>query len=210
MRHPLPAVRCGLLLLLLSALAHSSTISPGIWYEFGFDPNHFPLASGCQPADPSGVPCPTGIGTVNLGTRPWTFTSRSPVEFTITDGLLAGDSFQVFDLGSLVGSTPPVAPNGHSCGLNPRVCVLDPEMSHASFLLPAGGHSITVSVHAAQILGEGFFRFDPVPEPSTFLLLASGLALAGCLKLRGRRFALATHGRVPWVSSSSETFNFNY
>jgi len=40
-----------------------STIGLGTWYEFGFDPNHSPLAAGCQPADPSGVPCGDGIGS---------------------------------------------------------------------------------------------------------------------------------------------------
>jgi len=195
MSHPLAALRSALVLLLLSAVAKSSSISPGIWYEFGFDPEHFPLVSGCQPADPAGVPCRPGIGSVNLGARPWTFTTRSPVDFTITDALLAGDSFKVFDFSSLVGSTPPVPANFHSCGLNPRVCVVDPEMSHASFLLPPGSYSITVSVHAVQILGEGFFRFEPVPEPPTSLLLASGLALAGCVKLRGRSLVPATRHR---------------
>jgi len=179
MSHPLSAFRCGLLLLLLTAAAKASPISAGIWYEFGFDPVHFG-ASGCQPEDPSGVPCRAGIRTVNLGTPPWTFTSQSPVDFIITDGLLAGDSFQVLDFGSRVGSTPSVARSGHSCGLDPRICVIDPEMSHNSFLLPPGNHSITISVNAAQILGEGFFRLNPVPETSTFLLLAFGLAFLAC------------------------------
>jgi hypothetical protein len=98
------------------------------------------------------------------------------VIFTITDGLLSGDFFDVFDLGVLIGSTPSVDFFGY-CGLDPRACVLDPSMSHASFLLPVGAHSMTVSVHQAQILGEGFFIVEAVPEPATSFLLGSGLVL---------------------------------
>jgi hypothetical protein len=106
------------------------------------------------------------------------------VDFTITDGFLAGDSFDLLDFGTLVGSTPSVLPNGHSCGLDPRICVVDPEMSHGSFLLPAGSHSITVSVNAVQILGEGFFKFEPVPEPFTAMLLASTLFVIWGVRLK--------------------------
>ena len=158
------------LLLLGSRSASYADLLPGIWYEFGFDPNHSPLAAGCQPDDPGGVPCRPGIGSVNLDTPPWTFTSPAPVDFTITDGFLSGDFFDVLDFGGLVGSTPAVA-FGHSCGLDPDICLADSEASHNSFWLPAGNHSITVSVHPAQILGEGFIRFTPVPEPSTAILM---------------------------------------
>jgi hypothetical protein len=124
---------------------------------------------------------------MNLDTPPWTFASPTAVDFTITDGFLAGDSFDVLDFGALVGSTPSVPLSGHSCGLDPRICVVDPEMSHDSFLLPAGSHSITVSVNAAQILGEGFFQFEPVPEPSTALLLTSVLFAIWCASLKVRQ-----------------------
>jgi hypothetical protein len=182
MCHRPPATRCALLFLLLTAVGSPSyaDLSPGVWYEFGFDPAHFLIASGCQPDDPAGVPCRPGIGTVNLDTPPWTFASPTAVDFTITDGFLAGDSFSVLDFGVVAGSTPLVPLNGHSCGLDPRICVVDPEMSHDSFLLPAGSHSITVSVNAAQILGEGFFKVEPVPEPSTALLLTSALFVIWC------------------------------
>ena len=182
MSHRPQATRCALLFLLLTAVGSPTyaDLLPSIWYEFGFDPDHFPIASGCQPDDPAGVPCRPGIGTVNLDAPPWTFVSPTAVDFTITDGFLAGDSFGVLDFGVVVGSTPLVPLNGHSCGLDPRICVVDPEMSHDSFLLPAGSHSITVFVNAAQILGEGFFEFAPVPEPSTDLLLTSALFVIWC------------------------------
>ncbi|HEY3455031.1 MAG TPA: hypothetical protein VGK64_10550 [Bryobacteraceae bacterium] len=163
----------------------ASTIGLSTWYEFGFDPDHSPLAAGCQPTDPTGVPCPAGISSTFLGSSPWTITTDSPIEITITDAFLAGDFFDVFDFGVLAGSTPSVGSNGASCGLNPSVCVNAAGISHASFALAAGAHSITVGVHEAQILGEGFFRLDTVPEPSTFRLMIVLPALLLCW----RRFA---------------------
>jgi hypothetical protein len=157
-----------LLVFTCSASALASTIGPGTWYEFGFDPNHSPVAAGCQPADPTGVPCRVGIGSTFLGSSPWTTTTESLVEMTVTDAFLAGDSFDVFDFGVLIGLTPSVAASGANCGLNPSICVDAAGISHASFALAAGAHSITVGVHEAQILGEGFLRLDTVPEPSTF------------------------------------------
>lgn len=159
-----------------SAAADAGSISPGNWYEFGFDPNHSPLVSGCQPNDAIGVPCRPGIGVTNLDAAPWTFTSSTPVAFSITDGYLAGDFFDVLDFGALIGSTPAVPLFG-GCGLDPRSCIADPGMSRATFLLPSGAHSITVVAHPAQILGEGFFQFTAVPEPSSFVLVAAGLYL---------------------------------
>jgi hypothetical protein len=153
----------------------AGTITSNIWYEFGFDPNHTPFVAGCLPADAAGVPCRPGVGTVNLDSPAWTFTSSTPVAFLITDGLLAGDFFDVFDLGTPIGSTPAVPLSGPSCGLDPRVCITNVQISHASFVLPAGAHSITISAHAAQILGEGFFEFTLVPEPSSALLVIPGL-----------------------------------
>ena len=180
MRHVHAVIRyAALCLLLLGSGRAYADLLPGIWYEFGFDPNHSPLAAGCQPEDLGGVPCRPGIGSVNLGTPPWTFTSPTLVELTITDGFLSGDFFDLLDFGVLIGSTPAVA-FGNSCGLDPNICVVDSEMSHNFFLLPAGDHSITIFVHPAQILGEGFFQFTPVPEPSTALLMICSALFVIC------------------------------
>jgi len=162
----------------------AGTITLNTWYEFGFDPNHAPAVAGCQPADPAGVPCRTGINSTPLDSPPWTFVAPAPVQLTTTDAFLLGDSFDVFDSGTAVGSTPSVPITGLSCGLDPSVCLADPGVSHATFLLASGPHAITIDAHAAQLLGEGFFRVAVVPEPSTFGLTALLLtSLCACRKL---------------------------
>lgn len=142
------------------------------WYEFGFDPNHAPSVARCQSADPAGVPCRTGINSTPLDSPPWTFITASPAALTVTDALVAGDVFDIYDSGTAVGSTPSEPFSHDSCGLDPSICLADPGIGNATFLLASGPHSITIDVHAAQLLGEGFFRVAVVPEPSTFGLTA--------------------------------------
>jgi hypothetical protein len=174
--------------LVFAGIAAAGPISLGPWYEFGFDPNHTPGVSGCQPADPAGVPCRAGVGSLNLDAPPWTFIAPSLVSLTVTDAFLSGDSFSVFDFGTLVGSTPSVPLAGISCGFDPSVCLADPAFSHATFLLSAGAHSLTLVVQPAQILGEGFFRVQAVPEPS-YMMAIAGMVAFVLVKSRRPTFA---------------------
>jgi len=172
-------------------LARSAVAGPiflAEWYEFGFDPNHFPSVAGCQPADPSGVPCRAGTTPLLLDTPPWTFSSAGVLNLQITDAFLPGDRFSVYDFGVLIGSTPPVPVQLAMCGLDPNQCFTDPAFSHATFQLPPGSHSLTVTVQPAQLLGEGFFRVLAVPEPALSML--GGLTLlvfGGLARRRSRR-----------------------
>ena len=55
MRHVHAVIRyAALCLLLLGSESAYADLLPGIWYEFGFDPNHSPLP-GCRAALASGV-----------------------------------------------------------------------------------------------------------------------------------------------------------
>lgn len=164
-------------------ITHSSALAGpillGTWYQFFSDPNHSPFAAGCLGALPG--QCPTVSNTVALDSPPWTFTASSPVLLTLTDVHLSGDRFDVFDSGTLLGSTPTVGIGRINCGFDPNGCLADPNFSHATLELAAGSHSLTVFVHPAELNVEGFFRLDPVPEPSTRVLLSAsawGLGLA--------------------------------
>lgn len=160
--------------------ASASPITLGQWYEFRFvGPGSFGTA--CTSAF-----CFPGVNSVFAPDSPWTFTSSQSVVVRLTDGFPAGDSFTLFDFGSLVGSTPLVGISV-GCGNNPAVCISDPAMSQGVFVLAAGAHSLTIRADNVPFgTGAGFFRVDPMPEPATLLLLGTGVV--GVVIKTKRRF----------------------
>lgn len=165
-------------------------IEVGIWYEF----QRAPFCSGpfCPTASctfsssgPNCIPSPSG-NSVFAPNPPWTFTLLGPGIITVTDAAQSGDAFDIFDFGILIGSTPNVPIAGTICGADPVPCSLDPLVSHGVFSLTAGPHSITIVERIGRCC-VGYFRVDEVPEPTTLLLLASGLGGAISLARRKRK-----------------------
>lgn len=162
-------------------------VSGGPWYEFIFGD------VGSSAIEGTGATPSSGGNSVYADPPPWTFTSPlSGSVFTVTDAFITGDAFEVFDNGVSIGSTP-LVPEGTSGSDDPAVTVLDPAFSHASFLLGAGEHSITIVTLASPFgSGAAYFRLDAinaVPEPSTLALASlGGLGVVGRL-IRRRKGA---------------------
>lgn len=162
----------------------------GQWYEFQRAPfclGPFCPTASCLPSTtgPNCIPSPTGNSQF-APNPPWTFTLQGPGIITVTDAAQSGDAFDIFDFGTLIGSTPDVPIAGTICGTDPVPCSLDPLVSHGVFSLTAGPHSITIFERNGRCC-VGFFRVDEVPEPTAVLLLATGLGGAIGLVRRKRK-----------------------
>ena len=163
-------LRIAISLLIIAPVVFGGVITTGQWYEFHYhgagDWGH-ECAGDCVAGTPSGI-------SVDADTPPWTISGD--VALTITDAFLGGDNFSVFDNAALVGTTPVVGTAGN-CSSAVATCLVDPEMSHATFALGSGSHSITIQVeNSPHGSGAAFFQVNPVPEPATYLLFATGLA----------------------------------
>jgi len=137
----------------------------GPWIEFAFG-GKGSTATGCSPADPGGPGCaPSSAGnSVFGGTPPWTFNAPAGgATITVTDAFLRGDQFEVFDGGTSIGTTSAPATTG-ACGDDPDPCLADPQVSHGSFNVGPGPHSIKIVARASPFgTGAAYFRIDPAP-----------------------------------------------
>jgi hypothetical protein len=173
------ALRLFMAALMLAAIfgaapsVQADPITPGIWYEFQYNIFGDPNATGCISGPTMCIPSPSGNSQF-APNSPWTFTLAGPGLITVTDAGLAGDAFDVFDFGVLIGSTPAVPFAGGLCGGDPVPCSTDPNTSHGVFSLTAGPHSITIRARI-MFCCVGYFRVEEIPEPTTMLLLATGL-----------------------------------
>jgi PEP-CTERM motif len=171
-------------LLVFAAPAFAGPIVVDTWYEFGFG-DVGDVATGCDPADPTGPFCiPSGgTATTFLDAPPWTFTSGATGStLTVTDAFSSGDRFELFDFGASIGLTSAFGASVN-CGDDPVPCLADAGMSHGVFALASGNHSITIEV-AEGGFGSGYLLLqdgggaEAVPEPATLVLFASGAATA--------------------------------
>jgi hypothetical protein len=152
----------------------------GPWLEFGFGGVNTDAYScpGCGSS--------SGDNSVFLDDPAWTFTLNAPTQVKITDAFFRGDSFRMYDFGSLVLTTLSVPQVGISCGSDPEGCYGAEGVSYGSFILASGVHSLTVQMADSPYgSGAAYFRIDRIvaaPEPLSIMLLGVGLLGLGAIK----------------------------
>lgn len=119
----------------------------------------------------------------------FTIAAGSVGHLTVLDLGAAGDTFNVFNHGALLGSTSAVAQqdfNGAPFTLDTTAALADARFSRGSFTLGAGSYSIGGALlQSVSLDGEalnstaGVLKLDvsPVPEPATVVSLIAGLLL---------------------------------
>jgi MYXO-CTERM domain-containing protein len=143
--------------------ADAGAISPGTWYRFSF--------GGTD----------TFVDAADGNASPWTFTAPAiGATFTVTDGFLHGDQFEVYDFDVSQGTTPAVAADSLGTCADPDICVTDALYSSRGYFLGSGNHSITIRMaNSPYGSGGAWFRWDEggsrVPTPAAFGLMALGL-----------------------------------
>jgi hypothetical protein len=112
---------------------------------------------------------------------PYLLTFTSPAVFSVTDAFVVGDTFFVYNFGSLILTTSVAA----GTPFTPSDALADNAWesgaySIGSVLLPAGNHSITIQGDGGGGVPAGFYaRVDAaVPEPGSSAVLLT-IALAG-------------------------------
>lgn len=121
---------------------------------------------------------------------------------TVVDTVFAGDTFKVYNNGSLLGTTSSVPPGFYDPSatgiVDPVLALADPLFSRGSFVLGPGSYSISGVLDQSVLDVPGGTPLNatsggisltvsaPVPEPETYAMLLAGL---GLLCLVGRRCA---------------------
>jgi hypothetical protein len=127
------------------------------WHQFDWGP---------------GTPAPTSPG-------PWTFDLGAFTSvLDVTDALIAGDRFEVFDWGGSIGLTS--LPSTSNWTDNIDFAFADPRWSSGSFAMGPGAHSISINtVQNPYGYGSAYLRLNQIPEPASLVVwgLLAGLGL---------------------------------
>jgi hypothetical protein len=116
---------------------------------------------------------------------------------TVVDANFAGDTFQVFNQGVLLGTTSAVPQTSYDTALDlgddHDAALLSPAFSHRTFALGAGTYSISGALAQSVLLdgqdlnatgGALKLSVSAVPEPGTGILLLSALGVIGLVATR--------------------------
>ena len=184
MRKLLPIVVA--LVPLFASPAQAEPISLGVWYEFVHQgPGMFVSPCG------AGIMCvpSSADNTTYAPVQPWRLLLNAPGVLTIADAFASGDQFEAFSNGQSLGLTSQPVDFQH-CGSDPAACINAFAMSSGRFGLGAGSHLLAIRTFASRAgVGAAYFRVDApavVPEPSSLILLGSGLFLVRRMRQRGR------------------------
>ncbi|HEX5354716.1 MAG TPA: PEP-CTERM sorting domain-containing protein [Aquabacterium sp.] len=188
--------------LVISPLAaHATTINLAAddqWAAFGVD-SLASLSGGTEWIDNLDTNAP-GYGSAL--TFNFTIDAGQVGQFTVVDASMAGDAFDVYNNGSLLGATSVVPLQQYGAtpdvGYDYDAALLDSAFSHRVFTLAAGTYSITGVQTQSLMLDDGNGHLVPlnfgagavklsvsaVPEPSSLALLLAALGVTWLVSRR--------------------------